>query len=172
MGQHKYIRVPKQIVIKDLSSKEPICFDEDGRQVRPDATGAKPWTVPMSRFLSQGTFSTDPRWTRSAASMKAAVAIQMAFDQMEGDVVKLIADDWKELKEALEKPRYLKAGPMGSEEVPGFGGFPGFVLQQFVPFIEAIEEAKERPPEEAPAPEPMPVLPPDEDLPAPVGARA
>lgn len=80
----------------------------------------------VARLLLQPKWGSDYRHVRMAAAIERAVA-------EEGDQIGLAEEDWRALKEAVEKP----TGPAGF-------GYQVWALRQLLPFMDAIVEAQAR----------------------------
>lgn len=116
----KYVTIPEPITLVEPTTKEPL-KDEKGE--------TKP--VVFSDFIGKQLFN--PMWAESYKNIKSAKAIDKAFSNGSG-VVQLAEEDWKKLKDLIENPK-------------GSYGYHAAVMPQLLPFLEAIVEAKDAPPE-------------------------
>jgi len=117
----KYIAIPDPITLVEPTTKEPL-KDEKGE--------TKP--VAFSDFIGKQLFN--PMWAENYKNIKSAKAIDKAFSNGSG-VAQLAEEDWKKLKDLVENPK------------SGYG-YHAAVMPQLLPFLEAIVEAKDAPPEE------------------------
>ena len=119
------ITIPDPVKLIDPVNKKEIPGDEVDKE-----TG-KPKPAPaitMKDFVGKLLFN--PMWAENYKNIKAAKAIDKAFDKVEGEV-QLAEDDWKKLKELVENPKQ------------GGYGYHAAVMPQLLPFLDAIMEAKE-----------------------------
>jgi hypothetical protein len=146
----KYITIPSDVSMLDPISKKPlkqVVRDEEGNPMvdsegKPQLENLTP--VTFREFVLRALINDDPRWGKNTGMLKASVAIQLALDEANG-VACILKDDWEKLCKSLAEPKHLT--PEG-REVEGFGHWKNCYLPQFMPFIEAIEKASDRPPEE------------------------
>jgi hypothetical protein len=118
----RYIKVPSDIRIVDLSTNQPLFLVQGGEQ--------KPWIISFKGFVC-GTLLKDPRFGKtvvaviSGAGIRAAIETALSSVQAEA-VIPLDGDDYELLKSVLEAPE---------------SGYVPEVAIQLIPFFRAILDA-------------------------------
>jgi hypothetical protein len=85
----------------------------------------------------------NPKWGESYVHALAQRSILDAFHKAENDQMVVSEEDWKLLKETVEKPMTPVQLPDGTVRVaPGFGIFPSLV-SQLVPMLSCIVDASQ-----------------------------
>ena len=116
----KYVQVPKDIQI--TVNGEPW-KDSDGAVM-------KPW--PFSRYLENIVLA-DPGIGTDYKNLKACSIVDANFkNSASGECVEVEDAHWEMLKNTIENPKG--------------GGIPSNILRQFLPFMDAILEAKSEKP--------------------------
>jgi len=117
----KYITIPAAITLLEPTTKDPL-KDEKGI-VKP---------VAFYDFIGKLLFN--PKWAENYKAIKAAKAIDRAFEKTQpGAVVQLAEEDWKRLHDLVENPS-------------GQYGYHAAVMPQLLPFLDAIMEAGDKEP--------------------------
>jgi hypothetical protein len=122
----KYVTIPEAITLLEPTTKEPL-KDEKG-VVKP---------VTFYDFIGKLLFN--PKWAENYKAIKAAKAIDKAFEKAAPKtVVQLAEEDWKRLHDLIENPA-------------GQYGYHAAVMPQLLPFLDAIMEASDKEPTSAAA---------------------
>lgn len=117
----KYVLIPDDIQL--LVNGQPE-LDANGK--------VDSWSI--SRYLETVVLA-DPGIGTDYKSLKACFAVDEAFlKAVPGKYVEVDYDHWEKLKETIENPKG--------------GGISPSILRQFLPFMDAIIEAKDTKPEE------------------------
>jgi len=105
-----------------------------GKQIV-DANG-QPQEVSFDAFVLS--LMDDPAWSNGYEAARAQRAIEQALVKSVGkSCVELSAEDARRLKDCVEKPRKLVAGPFGPQETSGFRWHPS-IAGQLVAHMDAI----------------------------------
>jgi hypothetical protein len=121
----RYIVIPSDVTI----------LGQDGKAAtNPDGTAV---VVTFRQFLDR--LQMNPMWTASYAAIKSASAVDIAYNTRLDATMVIDQADWERLKAAVESP---STGPQQT----GLA-YPTFVALQILPFMAAIVDAQEKPPE-------------------------
>lgn len=118
----RYIKVPKDIQIVDLTSNMPLFLGPQGGE-------QKPWVITFKGFVC-GTLLKDPRFGKTVAAVISGAGIRTAIEAaLSGSgeaVIPLDGEDYELLKNVLEAPE---------------SGYNPEVAIQLIPFFRAILDA-------------------------------
>lgn len=123
----RYITIPEPITLKDPKTKEPLKKQDGSFDM-----------LSFSEFLHKVMFN--PMWNQTVQNIKAADAINKAFDGAKDGVMVLAEEDWKKLESAVQNPVQQLITQMGAQNQPGFGYHPT-LTPQLLPLIDAVLEA-------------------------------
>lgn len=116
----KYILNPGPVTMIDPATDEPI-------------PSAPPAT--LGDFI-RGSLLLDKRWSEDLAWMRAKSAVMRATKPSKGDQPYL----------ELEPDVYERLAQVARSPQGGYQGYNPVLLDQFLPFLEAVVDAKDRPP--------------------------